>query len=101
MGVRTVCHEVLFTEHEKRLLFHKSLVLQNQNYGELLFLIISARDERKVLGTTADRRIGRTPPRDSRVIVSAIHATCGQTFSMNSFYKDPCYLLRKRSVLGS
>jgi hypothetical protein len=67
-------------------------VLRDQIKG-VLFLIFAGRDEWKVLGTTASRRIGRTSARNSRVI-SAIHAARRQTFSMNRFNEDPRYLLR-------
>jgi hypothetical protein len=69
--------------------------------GDFLFFIISARNKRKVLRSTPDRRIGRPSARDGRITVSAIHATGWQTLPMYRFDQDSGYLLRKRSVLGS
>src|SRR5687767_2892160 len=65
---------------------------------ELAFLI-SAGDEREILGAPSDRRIRFSPPRCRRS-GPAIYAAGRQTFTMNGLDQDPCYFLRKSSVLG-
>ena len=63
---------------------------------EVLFLAVRG-NIRQVLGSAADRRIGRTASRHDGALAT-VYAAGRQTFSVNCLDQYSCYLLRERTV---
>ena len=65
-----------------------------------LFLFAFFRNVRQIVGTAADRRIGRPATRD-RTRIAAIDASRRQSLAVNGLDQYPRDLLRQRPVLRS